>query len=300
MFGTEHFISKLKTVPAHSRKPFLNTYPAGICSQRQMNNTIKLSSPATREFWEIALLFEDEHLLALDKPPLLPTSPDRSAPQRPSLMKLLHLDIHRGAAWAKGRGLTYLMNAHRLDYETSGVLLLAKSKPVLIALANLFGSENVNLTFIALVQGVPPDDKTTVAAKLAPHPITSGLMHVDEKAGKQSKTQFQVRERFAGYALLECRPFTHRPHQIRAHLRHIGFPVAGDTTYGGSPLLLSELKSEYRLKPQKTERPLLSSTALHAEELSLVHPITGSEVKAAAPWPKDLRVAVKYLRRYAL
>ena len=95
-----------------------------------MSATIKLSSPATSEFWEIPILFEDSHLLALDKPAGLPVSPDRTDLQRPNLMKLLHRDLARGAAWAKKRGLVYLMNAHRLDLPASGVLLLAKDKPI--------------------------------------------------------------------------------------------------------------------------------------------------------------------------
>src|ERR1700747_958608 len=120
-----------------------------------MSTAIKLSSPATREFWEIPVLFEDEHLLAVDKPAGLLTSPDRYDPARPNLMKLLRAGIERGTPWAKTRGLTYLMNAHRLDFETSGVLLLAKTKPILVALANLFGSEKPAKTHIALGRGNP-------------------------------------------------------------------------------------------------------------------------------------------------
>jgi len=99
---------------------------------------IKLSSPQTREYWEIPVLYEDEHLLALDKPACLLTSPDRHDPKRPNLMRLLHDAIAQKKPWATERGLDYLMNAHRLDFETTGILLLAKSKPVLVALANLF------------------------------------------------------------------------------------------------------------------------------------------------------------------
>lgn len=260
---------------------------------------IKLSSPATREFWEIPVLFEDEHLLALNKPALFATSPDRFDPERPSLMKLLHQGIERGAPWASERRLTYLMNAHRLDAETSGVLLLARSKQILATLADLFSSEKVNLTCVALVQGVPPKDTMVAEARLAPDAAGNGLMRVDQKGGKRSRTEFRIRERFAGYALLECRPLTHRPHQVRVHLSHAGFPIAGDLTYRGSPLLLSQLKPEYRLKPKKTERPLLSHPALHVEKLSLVHPVTAAEIIAVAPWQRDLTVAVKYLRRYA-
>jgi len=263
---------------------------------------IKLSSPATREFWEIPVLFEDEHLLALDKPAGLPTSPDRYDPQRPNLMKLLHSAIAGGKPWARERGLDYLMNAHRLDFEMSGVILLAKNKPALIALANLFGSEKPVKKYTALVSGEPPENQFAVDAKLAPHPVKPGLMHVDLKNGKKSKTQFEVLETFPrrGYTLLKCEPLIGRTHQIRVHLRYAGFPIVGDGLYGGKPLWLSRLKPNYRLKPGHEERPLFSRVALHAEELSLPHPVTGATVTITAPWPKDLKVAVKYLRRFAL
>ena len=123
---------------------------------------------------------------------------------------------------------------------------------------------------------------------------------MDEKNGKASQTFFELLEKFNGYSLLQCRPVTGRTHQIRVHLRQAGLPIVGDALYGGSPLLLSRLKSEYRLKPNKTERPLIDRVALHAAELKLTHPVTGSEIAITAPWPKDLTVAVKYLRRYAI
>jgi 23S rRNA pseudouridine1911/1915/1917 synthase len=264
-----------------------------------VSEPIKLSAPATREFWEVPVLYEDEHLLALDKPSRLLTSPDRYDPNRPNLMKLLHAGIERGAPWAKSRGLSYLMNAHRLDFETSGIILLAKTKPMLVALADLFGSEKPVKTYTALVQGTPAQPTFEVNAKLAPHPVKVGLIRVDEKNGKRSRTQFELAEKFAGYSLLRCRPLTGRTHQIRAHLRHVGLPIVGDELYGGHQLLLSSLKTEYRLKPNRTERPLLDRVALHAEELRLVHPITGAEITITDPLPKDLRVAIKYLRLYA-
>ena len=105
-----------------------------------MKNTIKLSSPATQEFWEIPILYEDAQVLALDKPSGVPAVPDRAQPERPSLLRLLHDGIKRGAPWARAGDRSYLMATHRLDAETSGVMLLAKSKPVLIALLNHFGA----------------------------------------------------------------------------------------------------------------------------------------------------------------
>jgi len=262
-----------------------------------VSETIKLSAP--KHFWEIPIVYEDDHLLALNKPSLLLTSPDRYDADRPNLMKLLHREIERGAGWAKRRNLSYLMNAHRLDFETSGVILLAKSREVLVMLANLFGSEKPIKTYVALVQGAPGEEQFEVRAGIGMHPTRPGYMRVDEKRGKRSRTVVQVRERFSRFTLLECRPLTGRTHQIRVHLKHAGFKIVGDQTYGGAPLMLSSLKSSYRLKPAKTERPLISTTALHAESLRLGHPVTNAEIEISAEWPKDLTVAVKYLRRYA-
>ncbi|MBI5772978.1 MAG: RNA pseudouridine synthase [Verrucomicrobia bacterium] len=264
-----------------------------------MSAAIKLSSPATQEFWEIPVLFEDQSLLALDKPARLLSSPDRDLPDRPSLMGLLHEGIARRAAWASTRGLTYLAAAHRLDFETSGVMLLAKDKPALLSLANQFNDGRPVKTYAALVQGRPEEQPFRVDAPLAPHPGQPGLMHVDSMRGKKSATDFYVREEFSGWTLLECRPVTERPHQIRVHLCHARLPVVGDAAYGGRPLLLSKLKRGYRLKPHRTENPLLGRSALHAEKLTITHPITGATVEISAPWPRDFNVALKYLRRYA-
>jgi|SRR5579872_5693138 len=264
-----------------------------------MTETVKLSSPQTHEFWEIPVLYEDQHLLALDKPCRLLVSPDRYDPARPNLMKLLHHGIERGAPWAKARGLTYLMNAHRLDFETTGVILLVKNKPALVALANQFGSEQPRKTYLALAQGASSEDQFETDAKLAPHLLQPGMMRVVTKGGKRSRTEFHVAERFKGYLLLECHPLTGRTHQIRAHLRHLRLPIVGDLLYGGAPLLLSNLKPDYRQKRDQAERPLMDRVALHAYQLTITHPETKVEASITSPWPKDLTVAVKYLRRFA-
>jgi len=260
---------------------------------------IKLSAPAAGGFWEIPVLFEDESLLALDKPGGLLTSPDRYDAHRPNLMKLLHSGIAAGKPWARERGLNYLMNAHRLDFETSGVILLAKTKPALVALANLFGSEKPLKQYTALVQGTPAKDQFEQDAPLAPHLVKHGLVRVDPKNGKRSRTLFEVLEKFSGWTLLRCEPLTGRTHQIRVHLRHAGLPIVGDERYGGKPLWLSRLKRDYRLKRGREERPLISRVALHAEKLTLPHPVTGETLTLTAPWPKELKIAVKYLRQFA-
>src|SRR6516225_520286 len=130
-------------------------------------DVIKLSSPATQEYWEIPILYEDEDLLAVDKPSGLLTSPDRYDRERPNLMKLLHAGIAAGKPWAQEQNRTYLANAHRLDFETSGILLLAKSKPVLTVLANAFGSSVPVKHYVALVNGTPIESTFEISAKIS-------------------------------------------------------------------------------------------------------------------------------------
>ena len=267
--------------------------------QPDMSSTIKLSAPATHEFWEIPVLFEDEHLLALDKPVGLPAGPEHTDGERPNLLQLLHSAIADAKPWASERGLGYLMAANRLEAEASGVLLLAKSKAVLAALLNWSGSGVAGRKFLVLSIGSPAEESFRIDAKIARHPERAGLMRVDSQRGKRSRTDCRVVERFSGHTLLECEAFTEQLHQVRVHLRRARLPVAGDALYGGRPLLLSSLKPNFRLKPNHTEHPLLGRAAVHAVEGTLPHPVSGQTLSMSAPWPKDLRVAVKYLRIYA-
>jgi RluA family pseudouridine synthase len=262
-------------------------------------DAVKLSSPATGEVWEIPVLFEDDHLLALNKPSGLLVSADRSDPKRPYLMQLLHRGIERGAPWAKQRSLAYLMNAHRLDFGASGVILLAKTKAALIALAAQFATEEPRRFYAALARGTAAADSFETDVKLAPHPLQMGVIRVDPEEGKRSRTVFTVRERFDGYCLLECRPFPDRPHQISVHLKYLRLPLVGDEVYGGRQLFLSTLKPNYEPKRDQEERPLMPRPALHMEQVVIDHPATGAKTTVAAPWPKDLTVSIKYLRRYA-
>jgi RluA family pseudouridine synthase len=260
---------------------------------------IKLSSPLTREFWQVPILHEDAQLLALDKPSGLLVCPDRYDPHRANLMALLHRDLKRGAAWSSNRSLLYLANAHRLDFETSGVLLLAKDKPTLVALANQFGAERTHKRYLAVVTGTPNTPSFEVQAPLALHPVHAGRMRVERKRGKKAITRFQLLEAFSGFSLLSCEPITGRTHQIRVHLATSGLPIVADTLYGGRPLLLSQLKPGYRHKPGTPEKPLLGRVSLHAEQLTIVHPSAGTTVHMQAPCPSDITVALKYLRRFA-
>ncbi len=247
----------------------------------------------------MAVVFEDAHLLVLDKPSGLLTSADPHEPERPDLMGLLHAGIAEGRPWARQRGLSYLMRAGRLDAETSGILLLARSRAVLTQLADLAGAGQVHEVYAVLVQGAPEKDAFEVEAPLARHPTRPGLMQINSRLGKKAKSLVEVMERFAGYTLLRCRAQVPRVHQLRVHLQSIGLSVVGDRLYRGRPLLLSRLKTGYRLKPGQTERPLMGLAAVHAEQVELPHPVTGQPLVLRAEWPKDFAVAVRYLRKLA-
>lgn len=264
-----------------------------------MGNSIKLSSPETREFWEIAVLHEDDQLLALHKPAGLLVLPDADSPERPSLMQLLHAAIAAGKPWAVERGISHLTHVHRLDFEATGVLLLAKSKDTAATLGNLFGSEKPLVEFLAIVNGRPLEETFTIEAPLTPHPMQPGVMRVDFKEGKKSITRFELVESFNGYSLMRCVPVTNRSHQVRAHLKWAKIPVCHDDAYQGKPLWLSRLKRSFHLKPNREERPLTPRLALHADKLTLPHPVTGAELVIECPLPKDLTVALKYLRKFA-
>ena len=260
---------------------------------------IKLSSPETREFWEIPVLYEDEQLLALDKPAGLGVAADAQEPNRPHLIGLLHQGIATAKPWAAARRLTFLMYAHRLDTEATGALLLAKSKPILTRLLDWFGNERATVSFVALAFGQPSDDQFVVEAKLAVHPAKPGLIHVNARLGKRARTSVQVLERFAGSTLCRCIPYPNRPHQVRVHLARAGLKVMGDSAYGAKPLWLSRLKPDFRLKPKHTERPLIGRPCLHAVRIDLLHPATEKSFSVESSWPKDLQVALKYLRMYS-
>ena len=187
----------------------------------------------------------------------------------------------------------------QLKSDFKSVLLLAKTKLAFTALADQFGSEQPVRSYLALIEGVPLDESIVITEKIAPHPLQPGRMRIDSRQGKKAKTEIAVLEKFSGWSLVRCLLHSERAQQIPLHLSHVGFPLVGDGLHGGKKLWLSRLKREFRLKPGHEERPLISRAALHAEELDFAHPATREPVSIQSECPKDLRVALKYLRLYA-
>jgi len=251
------------------------------------------------------IIHEDAALVAFDKPSGLLVAPDRWDKSRENLMDMVHARLGRQVA-----------NVHRLDADTSGVLLCAKTKEALDFLSGQFQSKTVEKRYLALAAVLPPERAMKVMAPIRGEDGTlpaefevdlalgadeahPGRMRVfRRRGGKPCLTRFRVLESFGALAWLECRPVSGRTHQIRVHLAAAGAPVLNDCLYGDPEirLLLSALKRRY--KGRDEERPLIGRLALHAAELSFVHPATRAPATISAPLPKEFEVALKYLRKF--
>jgi 23S rRNA pseudouridine955/2504/2580 synthase len=249
--------------------------------------------------WQLPVLWDEPHLLVVDKPAGLPVLADASMPCGPSFLGLMQDERARRGDWFSGNVPDFLATPQRMDADMSGVLVVARTRACWQAMANLFASHLAPIVTLALVEG-SPQDSFNVSAPLARKPAPQGFYRVDKERGKRSETRFEVVERFRKFTLLRCRVIGGRPHQIRVHLRRHGLRLVGDEMYGGRPLNLSRLKPGYRFKQDLEERPLIGRPALHVESVGLaaVAPGIPAEVEVQAPLPKDFEVGLKYLRRY--
>jgi RluA family pseudouridine synthase len=233
------------------------------------------------------ILFEDDSVVAFDKPAGLLVAPDRWDKERPNLMALIHARIS-----------PQIFNAHRLDADTSGIVLCAKTKLVLNKLCAQFERGEIEKEYLALVRGRPALEKGSIREPLMPDPSRPGKIRAS-RHGKPAHTDYEIERAFRGFALLRLRPRTGRTHQLRVHMKCLGCPIVADPWYSdGRPLFLSEFKRGY--KPSRgEERPLLARLALHAQRLKFEHPATGARVEIEAPVPDDFAVALAQLAKWA-
>jgi len=254
------------------------------------------------------VLFEDHDVLVVDKPADLATEPERWAREAPSLAgALLALASSWGTQERDGRLAFRPRLVHRIDKGTSGAVLVAKHLEAERFLRQAFDGGVIEKEYLALVEGEHPladDEEELIDLPLAADDRKSGRQVV-HGAGKPSRTRIRIAERFRGYTLLSCRPETGRTHQIRVHLAHTGFPLVIDRTYGRRDHLnLSEIKSGYRPKRGRQERPLMERLTLHA--LAIRFPVLAADPAAdgapstrrvEAPLPKDFERTLGQLRK---
>ncbi|MBM3977933.1 MAG: RluA family pseudouridine synthase [Planctomycetes bacterium] len=250
----------------------------------------------------LTILHEDEHLLVIDKPAGLACEPERWDKEKASLATAV-LELARERAARAGTQLPLDWRPrllHRLDKDTTGVALIAKSLACEREVRAAFESGAVQKVYLALVEGEYPladGEEDRIEFALAPDERRSGRMVVDTLEGKPATTIVRVAQRFRGYTLVECRPLTGRTHQIRVHLAERGFPLVVDPHYGRRrSFALSEFKVGYRRKPGQTERPLIERHTLHAASLELL--LGGATRRFEAPLPVDLARTLKQLAHH--
>lgn len=228
------------------------------------------------------VLFEDKHMLAVNKASGMIVHPGAATGEDTLVHALLAhcADSLSGIGGVERPGIV-----HRLDKETTGVIVVAKTDRAHRALADQFATRSLKKEYVALVAGVPQLLSGTIDRAISRHPTHRHRMTVGE-GGKPAKTAWERGEVFGDLAaLIRCQIFTGRTHQIRVHLKSIGHPILGDALYGWKP------------DPRLSHQP--ERIMLHAEHLVLAHPISGKELDLRAPLPKDFLTMMKVLRKAA-
>jgi len=233
--------------------------------------------------WEI--LHEDDDLIIVNKPAPFLTIPDRFDPTIPNLV----------ASLKSYREEIYIN--HRLDKETSGIILFSKNAETHEKMSHKFEHRDIRKLYKALLVGVPPIEVGEITLPLSQHPVKKKGMRIDE-GGKKAQTKFRILESFKDNSFVEFNLMTGRMHQIRVHAQSMYTPILCDSLYGdGNPFFLSQIKRKFRKRREEEERPLLSRMALHASELSFENPNTGMLITVECPLPKDMKAVLNQLRK---
>ncbi len=229
---------------------------------------------------QIPILYEDRSVIAIDKPRGWMLVPFSWQQTKRNLHAAISSSIAAGAFWARSRNLKFLRFIHRLDADTSGILLMGRSQGAVDTYGGLFESRRMEKDYLAVVEGVPRQSEWTCRLKIAPDPDEHGRMMVDAVEGKDAETHFQVLQARANTALVEAHPVTGRTHQIRIHLAQSGHPVVNDVLYGSTAVGAPKWPRRNRHAP-----PL----GLRAVRLAFADPFNQRRVEIHAPTEAFLR-----------
>ena len=279
--------------PEHSRSAIQRALQAGLVRRGTMvleqndhvaaGETLEFSFPDATPMElkpvdiPLDVIFEDAHLIVLNKAAGMVVHPGNNTGDDTLVHALL---AHCAGSLSGIGGVERPGIVHRIDKETTGLLVVAKNDAAHRALADQFASRTLTKEYVALVSGVPQPATGTIDRAISRHPVHRHRMTVGE-GGRPSRTDWTVEKDFAGHAaLVRCRIHTGRTHQIRVHLKSIGHPLLGDATYGWKP----------------TEKiPEVSRVMLHAEHLVFTHPVNGKIMDLTAPLPKDFKALITQL-----
>jgi 23S rRNA pseudouridine955/2504/2580 synthase/23S rRNA pseudouridine1911/1915/1917 synthase len=231
------------------------------------------------------IVFENEDFVVLNKPSELLSIPDREGKEI-SLKKLLQEKYGQ------------IFTVHRLDKDTSGIIVFAKNEAAHKHLSKQFEERETEKIYVGLVIGSLVNKKGTIDSPIMEHPTKKGLMVINRK-GKEALTDYEVLKDFGIYSWLQFQIHTGRTHQIRVHAKEFGHPIVCDELYGdGKPVFISSLKHKFKLsKNELEERPILNRLALHASQLKFVLP-NGKKIELEVPLPKDLRAVLQQLNKW--
>lgn len=228
------------------------------------------------------ILFENPDIIVVNKPPFLSSLDEREGGE----INLLRLAKQY---WADAQ------ICHRLDKETSGALIIAKNPEAYRAVSMQFEKRQVKKVYHAIIDGTHVFENLFIDLPILN--IGKGSVTISRQEGKRAETWFNSLRYFKHYTLVECKPVTGRMHQIRIHLATQRASISGDETYKGKPVLLSELKRNYRLGKDQEELPIMKRFALHAYEVTFkINP--DEEITVHAPYPKDFETLLKLLEKF--
>lgn len=232
----------------------------------------------------LQIIFENDDFVAINKPAGLLTIPDREQSEK-SLKEIL-----------KDKYGT-IFTVHRLDKDTSGLVIFAKNETAHKYFSKLFEDRKVEKYYLGIVLGSPANITGSIDAPITEHLQHKGTMTV-HRSGKQSLTTYEVIDANKNFSLVSFQLHTGRTHQIRVHAKHIGHPLACDPLYGdGKPILLSAIKKKFKLsKHDVEERPMVSRLALHSYKLSF-EDMNGNKMELVAEMPKEFRALMQQLKK---
>jgi len=233
----------------------------------------------------LEILYSDTTIVVINKPSGMLSIPDRYDPDAPVALAFLEIEFGE------------LFVVHRIDKDTSGVLVYARNAEAHRVLNRQFATREVEKSYLALVRGRTENDAWECDLPLLVDADRQHRTIVNAKYGKDAFSRFETIERFRDFTFIRIRPETGRTHQIRVHCASTDYPIVADPLYGdGKPVLLSQLKKRWRGDAYE-EKPLLARTALHAERIIFAHPEDRRNIDISAPLPKDFSALLFQLRK---
>lgn len=229
------------------------------------------------------ILFENDDYIVVNKPPFVASLDERGGSGEVNILRLAKQYSDDAQV------------CHRLDKETSGAIIIAKTPEAYRSVAMQFEKRKVNKTYHAIVDG-----QFTFNELFIDLPILNDgnkSVTIDRKEGKRAETIFNTLKNYRHYTLVECKPITGRMHQIRIHLATQRAAIAGDDMYRGKPVYLSSMKKGYRISKDEEEQPIMKRFALHARHL-VFKGLDGADIVIEAPYPKDFATLIKLLDKF--